>query len=157
MPRFNFSFDVMRLGVFQHIDREYTYDVIPDELLNGWLFQGVHRVPEGTAVEFNLVSPATVYFFFHPDADGGYSSIFADLRDRKRCTTFPQYDLRGGDHGRKMVMYRLDADAGSYALPRTTEDRACFSIVFQPQDEALQFGHTQAAKPPAPSLNPPLN
>jgi hypothetical protein len=31
-----------------------------------------------------------------------------------------------------MVMYQLEADPGTYSIPATTADRACFNIVFQP-------------------------
>jgi hypothetical protein len=130
-PSFPFSFEYMKPGVIQHLDRKYTYDVVPEELLAGLLFQGIHRPPAGTSVEFELVSPATVYFFFHDKVDGGYTSIFETLPNWQRSDVFPQYDIHNGDHGLKMVMYKLEADAGSYSIPATTKDRACFSIVFQ--------------------------
>lgn len=130
-PSFNFSFDFMKPGVLQHLDRQYTYDVVPEELMNGLLFQGIHRPPKGTSIEFELLSPATVYFFFHHEVDGGYSSIFETLPNWQHSDVFPQYDIHNGDHGLKMVMYQLEADAGSYSIPPTAEDRACFNIVFQ--------------------------
>jgi len=132
-PLFNFSFDIMKPGVLQHLDRKYTYDVIPHELLNGLLFQGIHRPPKGTSIKFELLSPAIVYFFFHEQVDGGYVSIFKTLPNWVRCTRFPQYDINNGGHGLRMVMYKLDADAGVYSIPPTIEDRACFNIVFQPK------------------------
>ena len=73
--------------------------------------------------------PATIYFFFHHTVDGGYGDIFAGLPGWARAEPAPQYDIHNGDHGHRMVMYRLDADAGAYAIPPTTRDRACFSIV----------------------------
>lgn len=130
-PSFPFSFDLMKPGVFQHIDRRYTYDVVPPELIDGFLFQGIHRPGKGTAVEFELSSPAKVYFFFHEGGDGGYSAIFAKLDGWKRSSSFPQYDIHNGDHGLRMVMYQLEAGAGTYSIPATTADRACFNIVFQ--------------------------
>lgn len=102
-PSFPFSFDLMKPGVFQHIDRRYTYDVVPPELINGFLFQGIHRPGKGTKVEFDLLSPAKVYFFFHEGGDRSYSAIFAKLDGWKRCASFPQYDIHNGDHGLKMV------------------------------------------------------
>jgi hypothetical protein len=132
-PSFNFSFEFMKLGVLQHLDRQYTYDVIPQELLGGLLFQGIHRPPGGTSIEFELLSPATVYFFFHDKVDGGYSSIFEALPRWRRCDVFPQYDIHNGDHGLKMVMYQLEAGPGLYSIPPASEDRACFNIVFQKQ------------------------
>lgn len=132
-PPFEFSFDVMRVGVLQHVDRNYTYDIVPEELTGGFLFQGIHRPPEGAIVEFELLSPAQVHFFFHHEVDGGYSAIFAGLREWKRCSAFPQYDIHNGDHGLKMVMYRLDADAGIHSIPPTTADKGCFNIVFHAQ------------------------
>jgi hypothetical protein len=121
----------MRPGVLQHLDRTYTYDEVPPELVNGWLFQGIHRPPAGTAVEIELMAPATIYFFFHPREDGGYTAIFSTLENWERCAAFPRYDIHNGDHGLKMVMYKLEARAGAYSIPPTTKDRACFSMVFQ--------------------------
>ncbi|MBA3030165.1 MAG: hypothetical protein FP816_15335 [Desulfobacteraceae bacterium] len=133
-PEFNFGFDRMRPGVLQHLDRQYTYDVVPPELMNGLLFQGIHRPPKGTAIEIELLAPAKIYFFFHHREDGGYTDIFSKLKGWKRSAMFPQYDIHHGDHGLNMVMYQLEADAGIYAIAPTTKDRACFSIVFQPKN-----------------------
>jgi hypothetical protein len=121
----------METGVLQHLDRSYTYDVVPPELVNGWLFQGIHRPPAGTDIEIELMAPATIYFFFHPREDGGYTAIFSKLENWERCAAFPQYDIHNGDHGLKMVMYKLEARGGTYSIPPTTKDRACFSMVFQ--------------------------
>ncbi len=131
-PSFNFKFNIMKPGVIQHLDRHYTYDVVPEELVGGLLFQGIHRPPKDTIVKFTLLSPATVYFFFHHSADGGYTEIFKDLKDWKRCAVFPQYDIKSeSKHGMNMLMYQLEADAGTYVIPPTTKDKACFNIVFQ--------------------------
>jgi len=130
-PPSNFSFDFMKPGVLQHIDRQYTYDVVPPELINGFLFQGIHRPPKGTVIEFELLSSATVYFFFHKQVDGGYSEIFANQKQWERSAVFPQYDIHNGNHGLEMVMYKLEAHAGTYSIPPTTKHRACFNIVFQ--------------------------
>jgi hypothetical protein len=135
-PSFDFSFEFMKKGVLQHLDRDYTYDVVPQALVGGLLFQGIHRPPAGTAIKFELLSPATVYFFFHDKVDGGYSSIFKTLPNWQRSDVFPQYDIHNGDHGLTMVMYQLEAEAGSYSIPSTTKDRACFNIVFQPKPGA---------------------
>ncbi|MBC8128195.1 MAG: hypothetical protein H8M99_13725 [Gloeobacteraceae cyanobacterium ES-bin-144] len=134
-PPFQYSFDLMRQGVLQHNDRRYTYDVVPPELVGGFLFQGIHRTPKGTAVEFELRSPAKVYFFYHSTADGGYSKILAKLPNWKRSSVFPQYDIHNGQHGLKMEMYQLEADAGTHSIPASTKDRACFNIVFQPNPD----------------------
>lgn len=131
-PRFDFHFDLMKPGVIQHLDRDYTYDVIPPDMMNGFLFQGIHRPPKGTAIQFELAAPAQVYFFFSSERHGGYPAIFAGLEGWRRCEVYPQYDVKNGTHGLKMEMYRLDAGAGVYSIPPTTEDRACFNIVFQP-------------------------
>jgi hypothetical protein len=135
MPQFDYSFDRMKPGVFQHIDRRYTYDVVPDELIGGLLFQGIHRPPKGTAIEFELLSAAKVFCFFHEGGDGGYGAIFPRLEGWQRCQDHPQYDVHNGNHGLKMVMYRLDAAPGIYQIPATTADRACFNIVFQPSPD----------------------
>jgi hypothetical protein len=131
VPAFDYNYDIMKLGVIQHIDRKYTYDVIPSELEGGLLFQGIHRPLKGTIIEFELLSPATVYFFFHDTVDGGYSKIFKNLNGWKRSKFFPQYDIHNGDHGLKMVMYQLDADIGKYSIPATTKDNGCFNLVFK--------------------------
>ncbi len=91
--------------------------------MRGGFCQDLHTDP---------ISPAKVYFFFHQGADGGYSRIFPTLDGWERCAVFPQYDIHNGDHGLRMVMYQLEADPGTYSIPATTADRACFNIVFQP-------------------------
>jgi hypothetical protein len=128
-PPFDFRFGIMEPGVLQHVDRSYTYDVVPEELLNGLLFQGIHRPPAGTVVSIELLAPATIYFFFHYKVDGGYSEIFEKMKDWERCVTAPQYDIHNGDHGLRMIMYRLEAAKGTYIIPPTVKDRACFSFV----------------------------
>jgi len=130
-PSHKFSFDWMTKGVIQHLDRKYTYDVIPAELLNGLLFQGIHRPPKGTKVKINLLAAAKIYVFFHHGVDGGYSEIFLKLKGWKRAKEAPQYDIHNGDHGLEMVMYQMDAKAGTYEIPPTTKGRGCFNIVFQ--------------------------
>ena len=130
-PDFSYSYDLMKSGVIQHVDREYTYDYIPTELENGLLFQGIHRPVKGTSIIVELFKPATIYFFFQNTWDGGYSEIFANLMEWEKCTDTPQYDIHNGDHGLDMTMYKLKASRGSYQIPATTRENACFNIVFQ--------------------------
>ncbi len=130
-PNFTYRYDIMKKGVIQHLDRDYTYDVIPEELNNALLLQGVHRPPKGTALEIELLKPATVYFFFHHKADGGYSKIFANLINWERCDYAPQYDTNNEGDGLKMIMYKMVAEKGIYKIPSTTEDGACFNIAFK--------------------------
>jgi hypothetical protein len=130
-PAFPYSFDYMTEGAQQHLDRDYTYDVIPWQLKGGLLFQGVHRPPAGTSIQMEMLQPVTVYFFFHHKTDGGYTKIFEELPQWERMDTAPQYDIRNGDHGLHMTMFKLEAQAGIIEIPRTRKDRACFSIVFQ--------------------------
>ena len=125
------DYAVMRVGVRQHVDRRYTYDVVPHELEGGLLYQGMHRPPRNTRVRIVLKRAARVYFFFHHRFDGGYTKIFSRLPNWIRQPNAPQYDLKGGDHGRSMIMYAADLQPGSFELPATTRRRACFSIVFQ--------------------------
>ena len=131
-PESAFGFDTMRVGALQHLDRDYTYDVVPEELLGGLLFQGIHRAPKGTKLHFDLLEAATVSVFFHPEKDGGWSEAFAKLPEWQRCESFPQYDIHNGKHGLTMIMHRLEAAPGRYELPETTEDQGCFNLVFQP-------------------------
>jgi len=135
IPNFNFSYDFMNLGVLQHLDRHYTYDVIPEQLINGLLFQGIHEVPKGTVIKFNLLTPATVYFIGCAGADGGFSSILEKLPNWSRSSAFPQYDIYNGKHGLFMNMYRYDADIGLHSIPASTENGACFNMVFQNTDK----------------------
>lgn len=130
-PPFPYSFDYMTEGVQQHLDRDYTYDVIPWQLKGGLLFQGIHRPPTGTSIRMELLQPATVYFFFHHKTDGGYTKIFENLPGWKRSENAPQYDIKNGDHGLRMTMFEFEAQVGIIEIPRTTKDKACFSIVFQ--------------------------
>ena len=130
-PSFSYRYDSMIPGVLQHVDREYTYDYIPAELENGLLFQGIHRPAKGTSIEIELFQAATVYFFFQNTWDGGYSEIFPILTDWEKCTDAPQYDIQNGDHGLHMTMYKIKANRGSYQIPATTRENACFNIVFQ--------------------------
>ncbi len=130
-PNFSYSYDTMKTGVIQHVDREYTYDYIPSELKNGLLFQGIHRPVSGTSIKIELFRPATIYFFFQNTWDGGYSEIFSNLKEWEKCTDTPQYDIHNGDHGLDMTMYKTKAKRGSYQIPATTKENACFNIVFQ--------------------------
>ena len=130
-PPFDYSFDIMTEGVLQHLDRDYTYDVVPEVLKDGFLFQGIHRPPKGTAIVIDILEPMTVSFFFHSTVDGGYSQIFENLDGWKKVSPAPQYDIHNGDHGLDMTLYQFNAQPGIYPIPATTKDRACFSIVFQ--------------------------
>jgi hypothetical protein len=130
-PNFSYSYDSMKPGVIQHVDREYTYDYIPAELENGLLFQGIHRPVKGTSIVIEIFRPTTIYFFFQNTWDGGYSEIFSNLKEWEKCTETPQYDISNGDHGLHMTMYKLKASRGNYTIPPTTAENACFNIVFQ--------------------------
>ncbi len=130
-PEFPYSYALMQEGVIQHLDRNYTYDVIPDALEGGVLFQGIHRPPKGTSLKIQANEAIEVYFFFHYKVDGGYSEIFPNLDGWKKLNIAPQYDIHNGDHGLKMIMYKKVLKKGSYVIPPTTKDKACFSIVFK--------------------------
>lgn len=130
-PNFNYSYEIMKKGVIQHLDRDYTYDVIPEELENGILFQGIHRPPKGTIIQIELLKPGIIYFFFHETVNGGYAEIFPNLKQWEKSISAPQYDIYNGSHGLKMIMYKMVAKEGIYILPPTQVDKACFSIVFK--------------------------
>lgn len=131
IPDIPYRFDIMQPRVQQHLDRAWTYDTIPPELLGGILFQGIHEPVKGTTIELELLTSADIYFFFHHASDGGYTDIFPNLEGWKRSESAPQYDIHNGTHGLNMIMYHLDANAGIYTIPATTKDKACLSIVFQ--------------------------
>jgi hypothetical protein len=129
-PNFIYSYDSMKNGVIQHLDRDYTYDYTPEDLKNGVLFQGIHRPSKGTTLKIELFQPATIHFFFHYALDGGYSKIFSTLEEWEKSNDAPQYDIHNGDHGLRMKMYKMNAKKGTYIIPATTKDRACFNLVF---------------------------
>jgi hypothetical protein len=124
------TFATMKVGARQHVDRDYTYDVVPAELTGGLLYQGIHRPPRGLRVTLALQKPARVYFFFHDRYDGGYTQIFSQMTNWERRPKAPQYDLAGGAHGKSMLLFAADLQAGTHVIPSTTKSRACFSIVF---------------------------
>ena len=130
-PPIDYSFDLMTEGVLQHLDRDYTYDVIPASMHGGFLFQGIHRPPMGTVIVMEVLKPTTISFFFHSKVDGGYSQIFENLDGWEKMDTAPQYDIHNGNHGLDMTLYQKNAQPGIYSIPATTKDRACFSVVFQ--------------------------
>ena len=130
-PSHKYKFDIMKEGVLLHLDRKYTYDIIPPELLGGLLFQGIHRPPKKYTIDIELLSPATIYFFFHCTANGGYSEIFKTLNNWEICDVFPQYDIHNGEHGLINIMYKRNAKIGKISIPPTTKKKACFNIVFQ--------------------------
>lgn len=130
-PDIEYSYDYMKEGVIQHLDRNYTYDYIPKEIKNIVLFQGVHRPVNETSIKFELFESAMVYFFFHETVDGGYSEIFKKLNGWLECYDTPKYDIYNGSHGLKMKMYKKHHEKGVYQIPETTKARACFSIGFK--------------------------
>jgi hypothetical protein len=131
LPKMKFSYDLLKKGVIQHLDRDYTYDYIPKALENGLLYQGIHRPEKGTSLKIELFEPAAIFFFFHSSVDGGYSEIFEGLKDWERLYDTPKYDVNNGGHGLKMTMYKRNADKGIYQIPATVKDKACFNIVFK--------------------------
>lgn len=137
-PSFDYSFDHMKKGVIQHLDRTYTYDYVPKEIEDGVLFQGIHRTPINTELEIELKVPAKVYLFFHVNYDGGLNQGLKQNPDWKRCDDAPKYDIFNGDHGKNMIMYVMDGKIGTYALGATTKDRACFNIVFKGIEDLIK-------------------
>jgi carbamoyltransferase len=133
----NPKFKIMKPGVKQHLDRDYTYDIIPDELLHGYLFQNVHRTLKGTEFKFELSKPTDVYFIFHKDYDGGYQEIIPNLDGWTLCDEAPQYDVfrpihKDPTHGMGLVMYKLEAKQGVYEIPQSTDEQwSCISMVFK--------------------------
>lgn len=132
-PSQKYSFDIMKIGVKQHIDREYTYDFIPEELIGGVLLQNVHRLEKGTVIKFQCKEKCTVYFFFHSIVDGGYNEIFKRLPNWEKCELFPKYDIENPNgHGLTMEMYKRTIKPNEeIILPPTTKERACSNIVFK--------------------------
>ena len=129
------EFDIMKEGVLLHLDRKYTYDIIPSELVGGLLFQGIHRPPKNYVVDIELLSPATIYFFFHNTANGDYNKIFESLNNWELCEEFPKYDIHNGEHGLTMIMYKCEAKIGKITIPSTRRKKACFNIVFQSKED----------------------
>ena len=105
--------------------------MIPEELENGILFQGIHLPPKGTVIQIELLKPAIIYFFFHETVNWGYIEIFPYLKHWEKSISAPQYDIYNVSHGLKMIMYKMVANEGIYIIPPTQEDKACFSIVFK--------------------------
>ncbi|WP_067149713.1 hypothetical protein [Pseudotamlana agarivorans] len=130
-PKIKYNYDFMNPGVIQHLDRNYTYDYIPQELEGGIIFQGIHRPKKGLSIKIELFKPALVFFFFHHSVDGGYTEIFKSLGGWSLYEDTPKYDIHNGDHGLNMIMYKLDATKGTYYIPPTLKDKACFNIVFK--------------------------
>lgn len=131
MPEILYSYSIMKKGVIQHLDRNYTYDVIPEEITGGFVFQGIHRPPRGTVIHIEVLEPGTLYFFFHAEVDGGYGEIFKKLPGWVKCQDAPKYDINNGEHGLNMIMYHLNAERGTYFIPPTTKERACYNIVYK--------------------------
>ena len=131
IPEVKFSYDSLKQGVLQHLDRNYTYDYIPKELINSILYQGIHRPVKGTSVNIELLEPATIYFFFHSIVDGGYSEIFKNLNGWEQCYDTPKYDIHNGNHGLTMTMYKKIAEKGVYQIQPTIKDKACFNIAIK--------------------------
>ena len=132
-PKQEFSFDIMEIGVKQHIDRSYTYDIIPTEILGGTLLQNVHRLEKGTKIAFSCNEECIVYFIFHSTVDGGYSETFKNLKGWERCENYPKYDIKNPNgHGLTMVMYRTKILANvNVNIPPTEKENACCNIVFK--------------------------
>jgi len=136
-----YDFDIMTKGVRQHVDRNYTYDVIPSELEGGYLYQPVHRIPENTKISFDVKKPTDVYVFFHVTCDGMFTETFKEMKNWELCSSAPQYDIDNPNgHGLKMLMYKLDAKIGTYDLPiikynQKHKSMLCFNIVFKPHSE----------------------
>ena len=130
-PGVKYSYDFMKKGVVQHMDRNYTYDYIPKELENLILYQGIHRPLKATSINIELLEPAVIYFFFHNTVDGGYTEIFKYLNGWEKCYDTPKYDIHNGDHGLKMTMYKKYAKIGTHQIPATTKEKACFNIAFK--------------------------
>lgn len=131
IPEVKYSYDFMKKGVVQHLDRVYTYDYIPKELKNTILFQGIHRPVKKTSISIKLLEPATIYFFFHNTLDGGYSEIFKSLSGWEKCNNTPKYDIYNGNHGLKMIMYKKHAKKGLHKIPPTIKEKACFNIALK--------------------------
>jgi hypothetical protein len=136
-PSFSYRFDYMKVGVLKDIDRDYTFDVIPDEIQNGILYQPIHRIPYGTSTKLTVSKECTIYFIFHNECDGNYTEIFKEMGEWTLCSSAPQYDLEGknGDptHGLNMTMYKLNAKPGVYDIPAGQHGKAtswaCWNIV----------------------------
>jgi len=135
------QFDIMKIGVKQHIDRDYTYDEIPDEMINGYLFQNVHRTPNKTKFKFEVLKPLTAYFIYHDVYNGGYDKSFSKFAKKNGwvlCDDAPKYDINNPnpgmkEHGLHMTMYKLEANRGYYKLPKTKSGKqwSCISMVFK--------------------------
>jgi hypothetical protein len=138
-PQISYNLDIMKIGVMKDIDRDYTFDVIPNELIGGILYQPEHRIPLGTSIKLNIIKPITIYFIFHNECDGNYTNLFKSLPNWEKCDNAPQYDLEGknGDptHGLHMTMYKLNAVPGVYNIPKgewgSKVNWACWNLVFK--------------------------
>ena len=136
-PSVEYTYAIFENGVLQSINMPFTYDYIPRAIRGGYLFQGFHEYPLGTALKLTAKMPGRLFFIFHRESNGGYDRIFPTLTRWTRADDAPKYDIHHGDHGWHMVMYELKTEGGTYTIPPTTQADACFSIVFVPDDTRL--------------------
>ena len=128
-PHKDFYTDTMKIGVKKDIDREYTYDIIPKELVGGLLYQTKHRIMSGTDIEIKTHKAMTLYFIFHEDYDGNYTNIFKNLDGWEICDTAPQYDINTRNthmagHGDNQKMYKLKAKKNTtYSIPKSDDSK----------------------------------
>ena len=128
-PHKDFYTETMTVGVKKDIDRTYTYDVIPKELVGGLLYQTAHRMKSGTDIEIKTHKAMTLYFIFHEDYDGNYTDIFKNLDEWEICNTAPQYDVDTNNpqmvgHGDNQKMYKLEAKKNTtYSIPKSGDSK----------------------------------
>ena len=131
-PKIEYTYDLMKVGTLVHIDRPYTFDVVPQEFIDGLLFQGIHRAPKGLNITIKVKTFLKIYFIFHKEKDGGYVKIFKNLSNWKLCNLKLQYDIKHLDHGKKLLIYEYEAKEGEIiSIPPTIKKNACFNILFQ--------------------------
>lgn len=127
-PAFDFAFDRLNLGTLQHIDRRYRYVSVPEALRDGFVFQGIHRVPADTTFTLTVHAPTTIWLAFLPRLDGGWGRSLGEDWTKLDLTLSYQ------NPNKKMIIYRMDAQPGQVVLPRTTADRVCMALVFKPAE-----------------------
>ena len=144
----NVSTDVMLPGVQMHLDRLYTYDVIPSAVYGGSLLVVPHRLPAGLDLEFDCSgpgtdegAPATFFVIAHSGENAHDGGLTTPLDWRvsqdagwRRSAVAPQYDLADvcgcGPHGLNMSMWGLTFRGATHIrIPSTTQDDGAISFV----------------------------
>jgi hypothetical protein len=125
----NIDFKLLENDCTFHNDRDYTYDKIPEYLINKTIVTHKHKLLTNTTFKIYTIKENIIYMMIHNIKHGGLISELIE-NGWVRLSEPLHYDTHNGNHGLMTTLLQYNTKPNESVSITTTENSACISILF---------------------------